>query len=111
MTSITFDQFQLVLVFIAVICGVIAAVYFYLSTDIFMSLLKRPLKLIASGMIIMTFGVMLAQVISYESHFGVVFVAYGIPLQAFFYASYIIGSLMILWGARQFASRPTMKVA
>ncbi|MEY2664369.1 MAG: hypothetical protein RIT04_177 [Candidatus Parcubacteria bacterium] len=111
MTSITFDAFQLILVFVSVICGVVAAVYFYLSTDIFQNLLKRPLRLIASGMIIMTFGVMIAEVISFESQVGIILVLYGIPLQAFFYAAYIIGSCMILIGARQFSTRPKVKLA
>ena len=104
--SHTFDQFQLILVFFSVICGVVSAVYFYQSTDIFMNLLQRPLKLISSGMIIMTLGVMLAAVISYEAGLGVRFVIAGVPLEAVFYIAYIIGSGMILLGARKFAARP-----
>jgi hypothetical protein len=110
MTSISFDAFQLILVFVSVICGVIAAVYFYLSTDIFQNLLKRPLRLIASGMIIMTLGVMIGEVISFESHAGILLVLYGVPLQAFFYAAYIVGSFMILLGARQFSVKPKVRV-
>lgn len=106
MNPSTFEVFQLVLVFISVIAGVVAAVYFYLSTDIFMNLLKRPLKLISSGMIIMTIGVLMAAVISFEARTGVVFVVYDLPIEMFFYFSYIVGSIMILAGARQFVHRP-----
>ena len=104
------DAFQLALVFVSVIVGVIAAVYFYLSTDIFANLLKRPLKLISSGMIIMTIGDMLAAVVSFEAKAGISFAFYDIPIEAFFYFAYIVGSIMILIGARQFVSRPRSSV-
>lgn len=110
MTPSIYDAFQFVLVIVSVLAGVVAAVYFYLSTDIFMSLLQRPLKLIASGMIIMTLGVMLAAAVSFEGRAGVTFVYYGIPIEALFYLSYIVGSIMILMGARQFVKRPRASV-
>lgn len=110
MTPSIFDIFQLVLIFVSVLGGVVAAVYFYLSTDIFMNLLKRPLRLISSGMIIMTLGVMLAAVVSFEAKSGVVLVFYGLPIDVIFYVSYIVGSFMILLGARQFVRRPKVSV-
>lgn len=100
------DKFELIFIFFSVICGVVAATYFYQSTDIFISSLKKPLRMISSGMIIMSLGVLLAAFISYESKAGLVFTFYGIPFEAFFYLMYIIGSIVILLGARRLVSRP-----
>lgn len=65
------DRAELVLIFVAVICGVVSASYFYLSTDIFINLLQKPLKYIASGMFIISLGVLMAAFISYESKQGI----------------------------------------
>lgn len=100
------DKFELVFIFFSVICGVISATYFYQSTDIFTNLLKRPLRMISSGMIVMSLGVLLAAFLSYESKMGFRFAFYGIPLEALFYSMYIIGSIIILLGARKLVSRP-----
>ena len=104
------EKIQLVLIFVAVICGVVSAVYFYQSAGIFMKLLRRPLRLISSGMFIVTLGVLLAAFISYEAQYGYTFVSYGVPISVFFYILYIIGSIMIGLGARQFATHPSGKV-
>ncbi len=101
------QQIQLVLIFIAVITGVLSATYFYVSAGIFMNLLKRPLRLISSGMFLIALGVLLAAFISYESGLGVTVILFGIPASAFFYILYIIGSITIAFGARQFATHPT----
>ncbi len=103
------NQYELILVFVAVLTGVISATYFYQSAGIFVPLLQRPLKLISSGMFLISIGVLLAAFISYESGQGVSFIVYGIPLPAIFYVLYIIGSLMIVWGARGFTYRPRAK--
>jgi hypothetical protein len=100
------SQFELILVYVAVIVGVVSAGYFYDSASIFVDLLKRPLKLISSGMMVIALGVLLAAFISFEAQYGVSYAFYGVPLPALFYILYIVGSLMILGGARQFARRP-----
>jgi C4-dicarboxylate transporter len=100
------QQIQLVLIFIAVICGMVSAGYLYQSADIFVNLLRKPLRLISSGMLVITAGVLLAAFISYESQLGVVYLVYGVPISAFFYVFYIIGSVLILLGARQFTYHP-----
>lgn len=104
------DKFELVFIFVSVICGVISATYFYQSTEIFTSLLKRPLRMISSGMIVMSLGVLLAAFISYEAKMGLKFSFYGIPFEAFFYGMYIIGSIFILLGARKLVSKPKLSV-
>ena len=104
------DRFQLILIFFAVMFGVVSAAYFYQSAGIFMELLKKPLKLIATGMFIIAIGVMIAAVISYESSLGYVLALYGVPLTAYFYILYIVGSIFILVGARNFTKRPSQKV-
>lgn len=104
------DKIQLILIFVAVICGVVSATYFYSSAGIFMNLLRRPLRLISSGMFLISLGVLLAAFISYESRLGIQFYISGVPLSAFFYILYIIGSIVIAIGARQFTTRPTGKV-
>lgn len=100
------EKFQLTLIFVAAICGVVSAAYLYQSADIFVNLLRKPLRLISGGMFVITIGVLLAAFISYESQFGLAFFFYSIPISAFFYILYIIGSVLILLGARQFAYRP-----
>ena len=74
-----------------------------------MKLLRRPLRLISSGMFIVTLGVLLAAFISYEAQYGYTFVSYGVPISVFFYILYIIGSVMIALGARRLVSRPSNK--
>ena len=90
--------------------GVVSATYFYASAGIFMNLLKKPLRLVSSGMFLIALGVLLAAFISYESGQGVNFYISGIPLSAFFYVLYIIGSIVIAIGARQFSTHPSGKV-
>lgn len=101
------DQFQLILIFVAVMVGVVSSTYLYTSTGIFLNLLKRPLRFIASGLIIMAVNTLLAAFIMYEAGQGVSFTFYGLPLQAFFFAFYILGSILIFFGARRLISRPT----
>ncbi len=100
------EKFQLILTFSAVIMGVLAAAYLYQSADIFVNLLRKPLHLISSGMFIITIGVLLAAFISYEGSQGIMFLFYGVPISALFYILYIIGSILIFLGARQFSYKP-----
>lgn len=101
------QQLQLILIFAAVITGVVSATYFYTSAGIFMNLLRKPLRLISSGMFLIAIGVLLAAFISYESGQGIDFYIGGVPLSVFFYIFYIIGSIVIAVGARQFATHPS----
>jgi len=103
------DTFEIILIFTAVLIGVISATYFYLSAGIFVTALGRPLKLVSLGMMIIAIGVLLAATISFEARYGINFILYGLPLQAVFYLLYIIGSLLILVGARKFTYRPKVK--
>lgn len=104
------NEIQLILIFVAVICGVLSTAYFYLSAGIFMNLLRKPLQLISSGMFLIALGVLLAAFISYEAQLGVTVIFYGIPASAFFYILYIIGSITIAIGARHFAKHPNSTV-
>lgn len=101
-------QYELILIFFSVIIGVVAAAYFYISAGAFenLHLLQRPLKWIAAGMFIIAIGVLMAAFISYEDTQGLKLFFYGLPLQVVFYLIYILGSVMILFGARQFTYRP-----
>lgn len=101
------DQFELVFIFFSVIVGVVAAAYFYISAGVFdrLNLLQRSLKWIAAGIFVIAIGVLMAAFISYEEKQGFVLIFYGLPLQVLFYILYIIGSSMILIGARKFTHR------
>ncbi len=103
------EEYQLIFIFASVIIGVVSAAYFYVSAGIFVDFLKWPIKVIAGGMFIITIGVLLAAYISYESSFGATLTLHDIPLSAFFYILYIVGSLMIAIGARGFKHRPSSK--
>jgi hypothetical protein len=105
------NQIQIILIFAAVIIGVVSAVYFYQSAGVFIKLLRKPLRLISGGMFVITLGVLLAAFISYEAQIGYAFVSYGfLPISTYFYILYIIGSVMIAFGARQFTARPSAEV-
>ncbi len=102
------DQYEIILIFVSVIVGVISATYFYTSAQSFprLRLFQSSLKYIATGMFIITLGVLLAALINYESKLGFDLLLYGVPLQAVFYILYIIGSVLILVGTRKFTYRP-----
>ena len=104
------NQLELGIIFFSVLCGVLSATYLYRSADIFVSILKRPLKFISSGIMIITAGVLLAAFISYEGQFGHTFVYFGIPLQVVFFLLYIVGSVLVFLGARQFTHHPKEKL-
>ncbi len=100
------NNLQFILVLISLIIGTSSAFYFYLSTEIFINLLQKPLKLISSGMIIISFGVLMAVFISFYQNQGYSISFMSIPISAFFFLMYIVGSLMILAGSRQFSKKP-----
>lgn len=101
-------QYQLIFIFMSVIVGVVAASYFYISAGAFehLHLLQRPLKWIATGMFLIAIGVLMAAFISFEEQQGLQLFFYDMPLQVVFYVIYIVGSLLIFFGARQFTYRP-----
>jgi hypothetical protein len=101
-------QYELIFIFFSVIVGVISAAYFYLSAGAFdhLHLLQRPIKWIAAGIFLIALGVLMAAFISYEEQQGFQLYFYQMPLQVLFYVIYIIGSLAILLGARQFTYHP-----
>ncbi len=105
------NQFELIFVFLSVMVGVVAATYFYISAGVFahLKLLRHSLQLISGGVFIIAIGVLLAAFISFEAGQGFVLLFYGVPLQVFFYALYIIGSVLISVGAHSFTRR-TSKV-
>lgn len=100
------DTFQLVLIFFAVIAGVLSATYLYDTSDIFVEVLRRPLRYISLGMFVISVGILLAAVISYFSIFGATLSFVGLPLEAYFFILYIIGSIFISIGVRQFVVKP-----
>ncbi len=103
------EKFQVVLIFLSVMVGVVSAVYLYQAVGEFLTLLKRPLRIIATGMFVVALGVLLAAFISYEASFGIVLGYRGVPLSAFFYLLYFIGSLTIFFGVRQLSSKTPNK--
>ena len=100
------NQLELTLIVAAVLVGVISATYFYLEAGVFMKLLQRPLRMIAIGMFVISLGVMLSAYISYMSNAGQSAELAGVPLAAAFYWLYLLGSILIAFGARKFASKP-----
>jgi hypothetical protein len=97
---------ELILIFGAVICGVLSAAYFYEISDSFTQILGGPIKWIASGMMIIAAGVLLAAYISYAERFGATLFLYGFPLQAYFFVLYILGSVFVAKGASKLVTNP-----
>ena len=91
---------------IAVIVAGFSIAYLYLSADIFVDILKKPIKSISWGMFFIDVGVMLVTLISYEATQGVQLEIFGVSLSVYFYAFYFVGSALIVFGARQFSRRP-----
>ena len=100
------DTFQLVLILFSLIVGMLSALYFYESTDIFTELLQKPLKYISTGVIMIMLGIFLAVFISFEHSIGNVVYIYIFPLNILFFLLYIIGSVFIFMGARKFSHKP-----
>ncbi len=101
------------MIFVAVICGVFSAGYMYESViKIFMPGLRKALRLIALGLTCFTFGVLLASLLVYSPELGVAISVspYANLLSAVFYLIYILGSLLVFLGSRQFNARPARGV-
>ena len=102
------NTFELVLILFSLIVGLLSALYFYQSTDIFTSILQRPLKYISTGVIMIILGIFLAVFIAFEQSIGRVVFIYTVPLEVLFFLLYIIGSVFIFIGARQFSHKPVV---
>ena len=100
------QNLQLILILASLIIGMISAIYFYQSTEIFVETLQKPLKLISSGMIVISFGILLAVFIFFQQDQGNKILLFGVPIYALFYILYIIGSALIFMGAKQFTRKP-----
>lgn len=107
----TTAQIQGIMIYSSVLCGVLSAGYMYQSViDIFMPGLRKALRLIALGLVCFTFGVLLAAFIIFSPELGVSIDPHYINiLSAGFYMLYIIGSILVIMGARRFALRPAKK--
>jgi uncharacterized membrane protein len=101
------DFIQPILIILAVLIGGGAIVYFYFSADIFMDILKRPLKMISVGMLAIDIGIVLIAFTAYESIQGVNIDFFGVPLSACFYVLYFLGSAMVIFGSRKFTRQPS----
>jgi hypothetical protein len=100
------QNLELILIFISIIIGMVSLAYFYQSSSIFVNILKQPLQLISSGMMLMMLGVLLAAFITVGEINGVTLTIVGVPVQALFYVIYIVGSVFIFMGAKQFSRKP-----
>lgn len=102
----THNALELSLVLFSLIVGMLSALYFYQSTDIFTTLLQKPLKYISTGVMMIMLGIFLAVFISFEQSLGYAVYVYIFPLNALFFLLYIVGSIFIFMGARQFSNKP-----
>lgn len=100
------DIILLIAIFASVIIGVLSAAYFYQSSSVFMDALRKPLKWIGGGMIIISVGVLISAGLSYEMSQGYTINFLGLPLATFFYILYLLGSIMIAYGASKLTRKP-----
>ena len=104
-------QIQAVMIFSAVIVGVTSAGYLYQSVSPFLTALRKALRLISFGMLLITFGVLVAASIIFSPQLGYPPPSYQLVLSVLFYVLFIIGSILILLGGRQFTGRTPKKVS
>ncbi len=106
----TTADIQAIMIFSAVIVGVVSAGYLYQSVSPFLSALRKAMRLISFGMLLITFGVLTAASIIFSPELGYPLSAYQNALSILFYLLFIIGSILILLGGRQFTARTPKKV-
>ena len=106
----TTPEIQAVMIFSAVIVGVVSAGYLYQSVSPFLTALRKAMRLIAFGMLLITFGVLTAASIIFNPELGYPLSPYTNALSALFYLLFIAGSILILLGGRQFTARAAKKV-
>jgi hypothetical protein len=99
------------LILIVIVTGIVALSvgYLYLSANIFVDALKKPIRLVSFGMFLIDLGVLLVGAVTYQAYNGIDLFVFGIPLAQYFYALYVAGSAFVILGARQFSHRPAEK--
>lgn len=100
------EQATMVLIIIVTSAVAVSIGYLYLSANIFVNVLKRPIRLVSLGMFLIDLGVLLVGVVSYQTYKGVDLTFLGISLGQYFYILYVAGSIFVILGARQFSHRP-----
>ena len=100
------DSIKTILILSGVVVAAFSIAYLYFSANIFVDILKRPIRLISWGMLLIDFGVLLVTVISYEASQGRDLSLFNISLSVYFYVLYLVGSILVVWGARQFKHSP-----
>jgi hypothetical protein len=105
-------EIQAVMIFSAVIVGVTSAGYLYQSVSPLLGGIRKALRLFSFGMLLITFGVLVAASIIFSPNlnFGFPLSPYQNALSILFYLLFIAGSILILLGGRQFNSRRPAKV-
>lgn len=98
------------MIFSAVIVGVTSAGYLYQSVSPLLGGIRKALRLFSFGMLLITFGVLVAASIIFSPNLGFPLSPYTNALSALFYLLFIAGSVLILLGGRQFNSRRPSKV-
>ncbi len=106
----TNSQIQAIMIFSAVIVGVSSAGYLYQSVSPLLGGIRKALRLFSFGMLLITFGVLVAASIIFSPNLGFPLSPYTNALSILFYVLFIAGSILILLGGRQFNSRRPHKV-
>ena len=101
------EQAKLILIILVTGIVAISVGYLYLSANIFVNALKKPIRLVSLGMFLIDLGVLLVGVVSYQTFLGSDFMFLDISLSQYFYVLYVAGSMFVIMGARQFSHRPT----
>jgi len=99
---------QATMILIIIVTGIVAISvgYLYLSANIFVNALKKPIRLVSLGMFLIDLGVLLVGVITYETYEGLNLSFLNISLSQYFYVLYVAGSVFVILGARKFSHRP-----
>ncbi len=100
------EQTKLILIILVTGIVAISVGYLYLSSNIFVNALKKPIKLVSFGMFLIDIGVLLVGVVSYQTYLGFDLTLLDISLSQYFYIFYVAGSMFVIVGARQFSHRP-----
>jgi len=105
----TTPEIQAIMIFSAVIVGVISAGYLYQSGEPVLTALRKAMRMIAFGMLLITFGVLVAASIIFSPELVIHCRHIRMPCRCFLYLLFIAGSILILLGGRQFTARPARK--
>ena len=100
------EQATMVLIIIVTSIVALSIGYLYLSANIFVNALKKPIRLVSLGMFLIDLGVLLVGLVSYETYKGFDLSFFDISLSQYFYILYVAGSIFVILGARKFSHRP-----